>query len=321
MSSFQNTVERAVSAPGRSETLAHRGLRPALSQVFPLLLAVGSDEFADAAIRVTAALARKKGAVPTVVQALGADRETENVIAPFVGTIVEATLSPEFRSECRDSLQKLVGSIAGPVQWRFEVDDRAAADAVMDVARQLQPELIVMGLRHHGVLHRAVSRDLLRAVVRSTRLPVLAIRPSLWDLPSRIVVAVDFGEASIHAALMARQLLAVGGEMHLVHVATDYPDGSAQSTNPFSIRAGHSVRERLDRLAEDLSPEPGMTIVSEPAEGDTVLTIKGCAERIDADLIAVGSDHHSPLERLLSGSVSMALAHTARWSMLIVPGR
>ncbi len=320
MSRFQDTIDRPADNR-HAPAWAHRASSPALSQVFPLLLAVADDELAEPTIRVTLALARKKGAVPTVVHALGADREAEDIISPFVGTVMEEALSPEFRSERRATLQKLVTSIAGNVPWRLEVDERPASDAVTEAARHMQPGLIVMGLRRQGVVHRVLSRYLLRAVVRGSRLPVLAVRPELIDLPRRIVAAIDFGDASIHAARMARQILADGGELHLVHVATDHADSTADSQTPDARHAGRTIRERLDQIAADLSPAPGMTIVTQQLDGDAVLSIKGYAERIDADLIAVGSDRHSPLERLLAGSVSMALAHAARWSMLITPGR
>jgi len=320
MSRFQDTTDHP-AANRRAPAWARRAPMPVLSQVFPLLLALADDELAEATIRVTLALAQRKGAVPTVVHALGADPEAQDIIAPFVGTVMEEALSPEFRSERRAALQKLVTSIAGDVSWRLEVDERAASDAVTEAARHMQPGLIVMGLRRQGVMHRVLSRYLLRAVVRGSRLPVLAVRPELTDIPKRIVVAMDFGEASIHAARMARQLLADGGELHLVHVATDRPDRAMEGGAQSARHAQLSIRERLDQLAEGLAAEPGMTIVAQEIRGDAVLSIQGYAERIDADLIAVGSDRHSPLERLLAGSVSMALAHAARWSMLITPGR
>lgn len=310
---------RATAAP--TGGIVRRGLRPALDPVFPLLLALADDELATAAVRVTLALARKRGAVPTVIRALGEDRENEVVVAPFVGAITEASLSPDYRNECRDSLQKRVASIAGNVRWRFEVADQSPAKGVVELARQLCPGLIVMGLRHHGMLHRAVSGDMLRAVIRAARLPVLAVRPDLLGLPKRVVVAIDFGEASIRAASMARHLLADDGEMHLVHVATDHADAASQRISPLRKRGTEGVREELDRLIEDLSPSAGMTMIPIVAEGDVRLSIEGCAQRVRADLVAVGSDHHSPLERLLSGSVSMGIAHTASWSMLVVPSR
>lgn len=320
MSRFQDTIERP-AVDRHSPAWARRAPSPALSQVFPLLLAVADDELAEATVRVTLALARKKGAVPTVIHALGADHEAEDGIAPFVGTVMEEALSPEFRDERRVAMQKLMTLFAGNVSWRLEVDERSASEAVTEAARHMQPGLIVMGLRRPGIVRKVLSRYLLRSVVRGARLPVLAVRPDLMDLPRRIVVALDFGEASIHAARMARQLLAADGELHLVHIATDHADRLAESPTEGSRHAGRSIRERLDQIAADLSPEPGMTIVTQQVDGDAVLSIKGYAERIDADLIAVGSDRHSPLERLLAGSVSMALAHAARWSMLIIPGR
>lgn len=309
-----------MNADARStHAMDRRALPPALDSVFPLLLALADDELAAAAIRVTSVLARSRGAVPTVIKALGVDREAEDVIAPFVGTIVEASLTPEYRSECRYSLQKRVSAAVGNVQWRFEVDGRSPAEGIAELARQLQPGLIVMGLRHHSLLRRVVSRELLRAVVRATRTPVLAVRPELSALPRRVVVAVDFGEASIRAARMARHLLADDGELHIVHVAPDRSEASSVRVSPFRGRARNWVREELDRLIEDLSPSPGMTMTPVALEGDVVLSIEGCAERVGAELVAVGSDHHSPLERLLSGSVSMAIAHTAHWSMLVAP--
>ena len=319
MLGFQEIAERGANADAPASAAGktpYSGLPRALSEVFPLLLAVGSDELSDAAIRVTSALARGKGAIPTVIQALGPDHETEVAIAPFVGTMVEATLSPEFRDERRAAVQKRVHAGAGEVLWRVEIDSGSPAIAITELARQIRPGLIVMGLRQHGMVHRAVSGDLLRSVVRSTRLPVLAVRPELSGLPRKIVVAVDFGEASIDAARMARQLLADGGEIHLLHVATDHSDAPADPA-----ANGESAHARLDQLAEELSPSPGMTITTEVLGGDPVQSIEGCVTRLHADLVAVGSDHNTPLERLLSGSVSTALAHTARWSMLIVPGR
>lgn len=324
MSSLQHATMNPdiMDAETRSaHAMAQRALPPALDSVFPLLLAVADDELAAAAIRATSVLARSRGAVPTVVQALGVDYGAEDAIAPFVGTIVEASLTPEYRNECRYALQKHVSAVVGNVQWRFEVDGRPPAEGIAEVARQLRPDLIVMGLRHHSVLRRVVSRELLRSVVRATRIPVLAVRPEFSGLPRRIVVAVDFGEASIRAARMARHLLADDGELHIVHVATDRADASSARTSPFRGRATDRVREELDRLIEDLSPSPGMTMTPVALEGDVVLSIEGCAERVRADLVAVGSDHHSPLDRLLSGSVSMAIARTARWSMLVAPSR
>jgi nucleotide-binding universal stress UspA family protein len=260
---------------------------PALETVFPLLLALADDELAAAAIHLTSALAQARGAVPTVVRALS-----------------DPLLEPEHRNECRDALRRQVASAAGPVQWQCEVAGESPLEMTVGWARQLHAGLIVMGLRHHGVLQRARSRDLLHETLRVARVPVIAVRPEIGTLPQRVVVAIDFGAASIRAAILARRLLADDGTLYLVHVAAHDSDGT---------------REELARVIEELSPAPGMTISSIVLHGDVQASIECCAQAVGADLLAVGSDHHLLFDRLFPGSVSMKLAQTAGWSTLFVP--
>ena len=322
---IENSGDRSVStgAPDRvsSSDLSALGLLPALDPVFPLLLAITDDDLAGSAIRVTAALARSKGAVPTVVRAFGEDRDSEVVVSAFVGAVPENSLSPEYRSEQLTSLQSQVTAVAGPVQWRWEIAERHPIEAIIEQATRLRAGLIVVGLARHGALRRAVSRDVLRGVAGATRTPVLAVRPELTGLPRRVVVAVDFGEASIRAASLARHILADDGEMYLVHVMPDGADQVSHRISPLHKHGADRIEAELEAVIRDLAPTPGMTLRPVVLDGDVQLSIRGAAQRYDADMIALGSDRHSPLDRLLAGSVSMGLAHTARWSTLVVPSR
>jgi nucleotide-binding universal stress UspA family protein len=304
-----------------SHGIARRGLRPALDAVFPLLLAITDDERAGPAIRMTRELARTHGAIPTVLRALGTDRETEVLVEPFAGYVAEGALSPEYRDESRERLQQQVADVAGDVRWHFEVADESPVEAIVNHARQLRAELIVIGLQRHGLVHRVVVGNLLRSVVRLAGVPVLAVRPDLVALPKRVVVAVDFGEASVRAASMARQLLADDGEMHLVHVVTD---STHERSRPATLTGAGTFTRALRDLAsmvDDLRPGPGMTITSHVLEGEREAAIDGFAERVRADLLAVGSDEHPLFDRLVNRSVSMGLARMAHRSMLVVPSR
>jgi nucleotide-binding universal stress UspA family protein len=318
------TITTATATAATAEELHGircRGLRPALDAVFPLLLAITDDERAASAIRMTRVLARTHGAIPTVLRALGSDRETDVLVQPFAGYVAEGALSPEYRDESREQLQRQVTDVAGDVRWQFEVADESPVEAIVDHARQLRAGLIVIGLRRHGVVHRVVAGDLLRSVVRLAGVPVLAVRPNLVALPRRVVVAVDFGEASIRAASMARHILAEDGEMHLVHVVTD---SAHQHSSPANMTgAGPFTRalRDLESMIEDLRPGPRMTITSHVIEGERHAAIDGFAERVRADLLAVGSDEHPLFDRIVNRSVSMTLARTARRSMLVVPSR
>ena len=293
-----DTPPMALPAPRAAEPMR------VLEERFPLLLALASDEPAVAAIRLTQALALSRGAVPTVLRALGDVRAAEASASPLAGVVVEEYLGPDYLDECRGALEQQVTSVAGEVDWKLWVTDEMPVDAIVEGALALRAGLIVMGLRRHGVLRRMITRDLLAEVVRVARVPVLAIRPDLTALPQRIVVAVDFGPASIRAAHLARRLLADNGALYLVHVT---------SVNSDRLRRG------LDRIAADLEPAGGVTTSSILLHGDIQSAIEGCAQALGADLLAVGSEEHSLLDRITVGRMSMKLAHTARWSMLIAP--
>jgi nucleotide-binding universal stress UspA family protein len=227
-------------------------------------------------------------------------------VSPLGGIALEEYFSQEYKRLCRDAVEKRVHSVAGQVGWTLDITDQSPIDAIVARASGLRAGLIVMGLRHHGVLRRAISRDLLGEVLRVTRVPVLAVRSDLSALPKRVVVAIDFGAASIRAANLACHLIDDDGAMYFVHVSQDNSD---------------SLRARLDALIDDLALPPGVTVSSILLHGDVQSSIEGLAHAVSADLLAVGSEEHSLFDRVATGSMSMKLAHTARWSTLVVPSR
>jgi nucleotide-binding universal stress UspA family protein len=62
-----------------------------------------------------------------------------------------------------------------------------------------------------------------------------------------------------------------------------------------------------------------MTMTTILLHGDILGSIERFAQAMSADLLAFGSGQHTLLERLAEPRISMQLAHTARWSTLIVP--
>jgi nucleotide-binding universal stress UspA family protein len=291
---------------GALSGVARRAPMPALDPHFPLLLALADDETTAASIRIAQALAISKGAVPTVVRALGVMRAAEVAVSPLGGMELEEYFSQEYKRASAEAVEKQVHTIAGPVAWPVDITDQSPIDAIVALASGLRAGLIVMGLRHHGVLRRAISRDLLGEVLRVTRVPVLAVRADISALPKRVVVAIDFGAASIRSAHLARHLMDNDGAMYFVHVSRENSDG---------------LRARLDAVVDELAAAPGVTVSSILLHGDVQSSIEGLAYAVDADLLAVGSEEHSLFDRVATGSMSMKLAHTARWSTLVVPSR
>ncbi len=304
MPDVADEISNGQGLPARTDLLAIYDPSHELGADFSLLLALANDEPSVAAIQMTQALARTRGAVPTVVRALGNVRAAEASASPTAGRVAEAALDADHVNACRATVAEQLASVTTEVEWPLAVTNETPIDAIVGLAKAHRAGMIVMGLRRHGVLRRSLTRELLSEVLRRARVPVLAVRPELQRLPRRIVVAVDFGGASIRAVRVARRLLADGGSLCVVHVTPHQSD---------------SVREKLDRILDDLGAAPGMTMSSVILHGDVQSSIEGCAQAMDADLIAVGSETHSLFDSRTRSRMPMKLAHSARWSMLIVP--
>jgi nucleotide-binding universal stress UspA family protein len=79
------------------------------------------------------------------------------------------------------------------------------------------------------------------------------------------------------------------------------------------------VEVSFEQVINELAPTAGMSITHTTLRGDPVEELKTLAEKVNPDLVAIGSQRHGWLERLLLGSVTSAMVRDGRWSMLVVP--
>jgi nucleotide-binding universal stress UspA family protein len=140
----------------------------------------------------------------------------------------------------------------------------------------------------------------------------------------RILVAVDFSDftpaLTLHAARLARALHA---EVVLVHVAEPDPEFVGFGAGPQSRRDDVARRLRREHrdvqaLADELAAA-GVQAIALFVQGPTVEKLLGEAERLQADLIVMGTQGHGRLHRLLLGSVGEGVLRHARCPVLFVP--
>jgi nucleotide-binding universal stress UspA family protein len=75
-----------------------------------------------------------------------------------------------------------------------------------------------------------------------------------------------------------------------------------------------SVLERLDIPAQ-------VTVDTATVRGDPASTLLSYTQQVGADMIAIGTQRHGLIERMLVGSVATKILRTARCSVLAVTGR
>lgn len=179
-------------------------------------------------------------------------------------------------------------------------------------ARALGAGLIVTGLGPHSILDRALGGETALHLAQDATAPVLAVPASATTIPRRVIAAIDFSATSVLAARTAAGWLRAGDELHLVSVAPK--PRHSESAMP-SI---HPIVDRLARVGEELGVT-GVRVEATELFGDPARTLLDHAQRIDADLIALGSHGYGAVKRLVLGSVASKIIRVASCAVLVAP--
>jgi nucleotide-binding universal stress UspA family protein len=169
--------------------------------------------------------------------------------------------------------------------------------------------------------------------VRSSVIPVFCVpegaTPAQQEItPIRtILVAVDLSDPSREVVLSAYRLLAAGGRVELCTVHELGPVAGvvdAPVNPPLDEARRARIESQLRTLVPPRAQELGVATSVSVLEGRFAAeTILAAAERLDVDLVAVGSHGRSGVKRALLGSVAEQIARQSPRSVLItsVAGR
>jgi nucleotide-binding universal stress UspA family protein len=230
--------------------------------------------------------------------------------------VPESALDPSFRSTHLAALEVHVEHVLGTLPpWRYDVEAGATVPTIVQRARDLDAELVILGLPQHNFFRRAFVRDTVQGVIEEGHAAVLAVRPELMDRPRSMLVAVDFSAASLRAAHVACQLVAPGGRVMLVYVHPDRRDGGADR----ATISDAGTEAALTALIDELAAHKGITVTSVIEYGNSIAGVKDVALRIRPDVVALGTRQHSQIDWFFGDSVSTDLVAERQWSLLVVP--
>jgi nucleotide-binding universal stress UspA family protein len=132
--------------------------------------------------------------------------------------------------------------------------------------------------------------------------------------PQRVLVAVDMSEESMlaweHGVFLRRKF---GCQLEAAFVISKAPLPKWDKFPDFRIAPPGLRKSLLDRI--------GAKEKVVLAHGDPVYSLCRLARTRKADMIVIGPHHHSPLERLLNGSVTETLIRQSHVPVLAVHGR
>lgn len=197
----------------------------------------------------------------------------------------------------------------------------SAAEALHDLADELQPDLIVLGSTHRGkagrILIGSVGERLLHGAPCS-----VAVAPRGYAEREHFgagVIGVGYDDtAESKLALQAAVELArvVGGSLRLIAVVPHFlTPGRIGGTD---VGYSRVVREDLEAALEDAARSiDGVEVETVIEEGDVVDELANQA--VELDLLVVGSRGYGPIRRVLLGGVSTAMTRTSPSPLLVTP--
>jgi nucleotide-binding universal stress UspA family protein len=138
---------------------------------------------------------------------------------------------------------------------------------------------------------------------------------------NRILCATDGSEHGDRALRQAARMAQAGdGDLHVAHVIERIPGGGRLGgQNVFLTEL--EIDSRIVRQAEEMAEQAGVTaeVHLVRGAGHPARQLAELAERIDADLIVLGSRGHAPLAGVVLGSFTQQLLHATGRPVLALP--
>ena len=285
-----------------------------------VLLATDGSPGALAGACVAQALAAKYQAVVYAVKVVDTRPAPIPPLLDLALAIGDALVDPALHAVQAQEVRAAIGAATGRmVDWPVQITLGTPASAIAKEARRIGAALVIVGLRRHGRLERAVADETALNVMRNAPCPVLGVVPEMRALPVRVLAAVDFSESSLSAARTARAVVGDAATLVLAYVPPLTPfmqDDGERVIHELGVQASfeRTARElgedgvRFDHVVlHHQRPRPTAEMILEYADGASI------------DLIAAGSARHSRIDRWMMGSVSTELVRDGSRSVLIVP--
>lgn len=268
-----------------------------------------------------------------VARAAGAQLDLVHV-APFSGLDelrrLVANLPPEIAQRMQEQTQMLIGALAETVRSRHGVSATTHVvggtllTAIEDTAAATGADLLVLGARGSSTLrHLILGSTAARLVSRFSR-PLLVVKRAVVAEYRRVLIPVDFSNASLPAVRLARAMAPMA-RLVLMHAYEAPFEGKLrlagveeQSIEEYRRLARAEAQAKMTALCESAALPPAAFITA-LLPGDAAQRILEQEDNEDCDLIVTGREGQSRVGDLLLGSVSRRVLAESEADVVVVP--
>lgn len=281
-----------------------------------ILVGVSLTPESDRVVRAGLALAAASGAKVHLLHVLPA---AELLGGAFGYEWIQYQAVEQLKDDRRQLLEARLGEVRAPAVPGFALVEQGAPHrALLDAARRLEADLLVVGAAEGKTAIDRLLGSTADRVLRRSTCPVLVVRGDLPVPLQRVVMPVDLSPLSAEAFAAGRKILAAFGALpkaEALFVLSQLQRELAYQFTP--VQMERFATEELRRFVE----RPG-------GAGDVELTVRTGEPQHEilrelgerpADLVLLGTHGRGGFERFLLGSVAADVVRAAPCSALVVP--
>ena len=266
------------------------------------------------AVDRAAALARQFGARLPLLHVVDEDQPRE-IVASDVARAREAL---DLR------IQHLNRS--GPLEAESDVKPGVVFQAIVATAQDSNADLVVLGAHRRRILRDVVVGTTIERVMRTGRHPVLMVNAATNGPYESVLLALDASKASALAANAAKSLriledvrVSVVRAFEPVYKGMLEWAGAQENTvTAYSEAWARETRVEIGNLLREagMRGEASEVLVE---EGPPFLVVRRSIERLEPQLLVIGTHGRTGLRRALLGSVAEQVIREAECDVLVVP--
>lgn len=290
-----------------------------------ILIGTTLSEGSDAVVQAGLALAAPSSATVHVVHAVppltafgpapastpAEPTEPESWLASEVATLQDRLAAQGQRT----GLARFDGGRGG----RGRIEIGLPYRVIDDLATSLNADLIVLGATEQEHRHPLGLGSTADRVIRKVSCPVLLVRAASPFPPHRILVPVDFSAGSSASLRYGLGLLgALGGKPPATEVLFVLSPGES-SVHFTSDQLARFAVDELQRFVNKHMPHQSATVTRRVRAGQTAEQILNEIDERHPDLVILGPQGRSGLEKMLIGSVAERVLRQSQCSILVVP--
>lgn len=211
----------------------------------------------------------------------------------------------------------------GLPEVRSQVLDGAARDEIAALAHRLDAHLLVVGAHGRSLVGETILGSTALALLERCDVPILVVRNDAEQDYQRVLVGVDFSDASARALRFAAELCP-RVDLSLLHAYEDpfaaelfLGQANPEAETYYRSRAREQAKRSIDGFVAALG---GLAERCHPliAYGPPGLLLSREALHQQADLVVLGSRRKGPLEAALLGSVASNVTQMVASDVLLV---